>query len=125
MKSDLWARAPEPNHETDRLRMNKLLEALAELSAQIEDESAGLQARYARCASRAALSLQSLEGESGAVLPFWVGDMSGTLARCLTRIAELQGQVAFIEMLRQTVVGYVEDMTPEIAARHPTRRLRH
>lgn len=108
-------RSPERDRETDQIRFHRLLEALTDLSVQLDHETAGLQARYVKASDDAAFSFQELENGGGGVLSSKVNNLTSSMARCLARIAALQGQVAFIEMLRQSVISYAEDMAIEAA----------
>ncbi|PWK76863.1 hypothetical protein C8K44_101189 [Aminobacter sp. AP02] len=118
-------RTPARDRETDQLRFHRLLEALTELSVQLDHETAGLQARYVRASDDAAFSFQELENGGGAGLSSKVDDLTISMARCLARIAALQGQVAFIEMLRQSVISYAEDMAIDGAGEDHSNQWSH
>jgi len=107
MPFELWARSPERDRQADQVRFQRLLEALTELSSQVEHETEGLQARYVRVSDSAALLSQCPEGIAV------IADPTSTMARCLARIAALQGHIAFIEMLRQSVLSYAEEVALE------------
>lgn len=123
---DFWARTPEWDREADHLRFQRLLETLADVAVQIEHESDGLQARYIRASDGAPISFEVMEIDGQPAVSSKLSEAADCMARCLARIAALQGQVAFVEMLRQSVISYAEDMAfdgvvPECAA----SRLRH
>lgn len=95
------------DEETDRDRFARLLKVLDQIGAEMAHEVAGLQERYRGASSDAAYAEQALEeGRADREISLRIDDLTGTLDRYFERIALLQSQIAFFELLRSDVNAF-------------------
>jgi len=105
-------RSPERDRETDEQRFARLTQMLDQVSAEIQYEKDGLQARHVAATADAGFLVEAMENdEAGSSSALRLGDLSDTIAAYQVRIEGLSQQLIFIDELRQAVAGFVETVT--------------
>ena len=113
-KSPLFrVRSHDRDGQTDRRRWARLRTLLAEMSAELLAEKAGLQGRYDNAAADAAFSQQALEDDSAAkTAAARIDTLTASLVAYGDRIAGLDRQIAFVAHLTGEIEGFATAQKP-------------
>ncbi|MCT7377839.1 hypothetical protein [Chelativorans salis] len=90
-------RNPQRDRDTDRGRIDRLLQFLRQLHAEIDAERSGLEARYEKAQTSAAFALEAFENGGGEELASKADNLTVTMQRYHARVAALEKQIAFVE----------------------------
>jgi hypothetical protein len=90
-------RSAQRDSQTDTGRLQRLHKALSVIRGEMETERLGLRDRYESVMANAAFSQQLVEDDGGSGgISSKVDDMTCTMIRTTTRIAQLQEQIYFV-----------------------------
>lgn len=107
-------RNDDRDRRADFKRLQRLSDVLSDLFAQIDEEQAGLAARYQNVTDNAAFSLEALENDCGIVTFGEVTELTNSMVRCNARLAFLRQEMEFINNLRVIAGQFAEENGLEI-----------
>ncbi|WP_159588133.1 hypothetical protein [Chelativorans xinjiangense] len=90
-------RNPQRDRDTDLGRIDRLVQFLRQLRAEIDAERSGLEARYEKAQTSAAFALEAFENGGSEGLSSKADDLTVAMQRYHARVAALEKQIAFME----------------------------
>jgi hypothetical protein len=107
-------RSADRDSAADTARMQRMVEALSGLVAEIDGERSGLRARRERAAENAAFSMAALEDDGAEYLSEKVDGLTSSMSRYSERIAALKAQADFVAGLLDDVTLFARERGIEI-----------
>lgn len=112
------SRDPARDRQTDLQRFDRLAKLFDQISAEIEAEKTGLEARYRSTAANAAFLVEAVEnGSASSGKLSEVSAMTSAILNCERRIAELARQNGAMKELRHSLDAIVDDSAEQAGSR--------